>query len=103
MIYTSCILRKVTPNYNDYGARVDDTIVETEVPIIKHERIRESEFYRAGEQGLKPELRIVISSLNYNDEEELEYSGIIYTIIRIESGIDEMTIIAERKIKHAWH
>lgn len=100
MIYVSCILRKVTPNYNDFGAKAEDTVVETEVPILRHERIRESEFYRAGEQGFKPELRIVISALNYNDEEELEYGGIVYTIIRIESGIDEMTIIAERKLKH---
>lgn len=101
MIYVSCTLRKITPNYNDYGAKTDDTVVETEVPIIRYERIRESEFYRAGEQGFKPELRIVISTLNYNGEEELEYGGIIYTIIRIESGIDEMTIIAERKLKNA--
>lgn len=101
MIYVSCKLRKVTPTYNDFGARSEDKVTETEVPIIRHERIRESEFYRAGEQGFKPELRIVISTLNYNDEEELEYGGIIYTIIRVESGIDEMAIIAERKLKNA--
>ena len=100
MIYVSCILRKVTPNYNDFGARTDDTVVETEVPIIRYERIRESEFYRAGEQGFKPELRLVLSSLNYNGEEELQYGGTIYTIIRVEAGIDEVIVIAERKLKY---
>lgn len=100
MRYTSCTLRTVTPTYNDYGARGEDTITENEVPIIKVEKVKVTEFYKANEQGFKPELRIVISTLNYNDEEELEYGGVIYSIIRKEVGIDEMTIIAERKIKN---
>lgn len=45
----------------------------TEIPIINVEDVYQSEFYNASQQGLKPTLRLVISNLNYNDEEELEY------------------------------
>lgn len=101
MIYTSCKLRKITANYNEYGAKIADTITETEVPILRFEKVKVTEFYRAGEQGFRPSLRIVISNLNYNDEEELEYGDVIYSIIRKEVGIDTMVIVAERKIKNA--
>lgn len=101
MIYTSCTLRKLTINYNDFGAKIDDSIVETEVPIIRIEKVRQTEFYKASEVGFKPELRLVISTLNYNDEEELKYGEVIYSIIRKEIGIDTMILICERKIKNA--
>ena len=100
MICTSIILRKITPSYTDYGAKSTDTVVETEVPILRLEKVKATEFYRANEQGFKPELRIVISTLNYSDQEELKYNGIIYSIIRKEEDIDEMTIIAERKLEN---
>ena len=43
------------------------------VPIIKQNSIMFEEFYEANEQGIRPEVRFVISSLNYNREQELEY------------------------------
>ena len=100
MIYTSCTLRKIEPQYNDYGAKIEDKITETEIPIIRIERVRQNEFYRAGEQGMRPELRLLISVLNYNDEEEVQYGDTIYTIIRKEIGVDTMVIVCERKLKN---
>lgn len=100
MICTSIILRKMTPSYNEYGAKVADEVVETEVPIMKFEKVKAPEYYRANEQGFRPELRVVISVLNYNEEEELEYNGTIYSIIRKEEYIDTMTLIAERKLEN---
>lgn len=41
-----------------------------------------SEFYQAGLQGFKPEFRIAIWMTEYNDEENLEYKGKIFTIYR---------------------
>lgn len=101
MIYTSCTLRKLTVSYNDYGAKIADSVSETEVPIIRVEKVKQTEFYRANEIGYKPELRLVISTLNYNDEEEVQYGEIIYSIIRKEIGIDTMILVCERKIKNA--
>ena len=100
MICTSITLRKTIPQYNEYGAKTSDQVVETEVPIMKFESVRANEYYRGNEQGFRPELRVVISILNYNGEEELEYNGTIFTIIRKEEEVDTLTIIAERKLEN---
>lgn len=100
MICTSITLRKITPQYNEYGAKVRDEVVETEVPLMSFERVRANEYYRGNEQGFRPELRVVISVLNYNGEEELEYNGTTFTIIRKEEDVDTITIIAERKLEN---
>lgn len=100
MFYTSCKLRSLETQYNDFGAKIDDVVVETEVPIVKIEKVKATEFYKANEEGLKPELRIVISNVNYNGEQELEYGGTIYSVIRTEDNINDIVIIAERKLKN---
>lgn len=73
--------------------------IKTEVPIVELQDIYQSEFYNARQQGLKPTLRIVISNLNYNDEEELEYKNQIYTIIRVD-GIDyeNIALVCEKRV-----
>ena len=75
--------------------------VEVEVPIIKVEEVYANEFYEANEQGFKPTLRLRISALNYNNEEELIYMGTTYSIIRAsEPYADEIVLICERKVKN---
>ena len=74
---------------------------EVEIPIIKIEEVYANEFYEANEQGFKPSLRLRISSLNYNNEEELIYMGVIYSIIRAtEPYADETVLVCERKVKN---
>lgn len=74
---------------------------EKEIPIIRIEDIYSNEFYKANEQGYKPCLRLIISSLNYNNEEELKYMNTIYSVIRAqELNSDELALICERKIKN---
>lgn len=101
MYNTSCKLRLVEPQYNNFGARIEDLVTETEVPILRIEQVRATEFYKANEQGYRPSLRIRISNLNYNNEQELEYNNVIYTIIRTEDYLNDMLLICERKIKNA--
>lgn len=101
MYSLTCILRKTEPQYNSFGAKVEDRVIETEVPILRKERMRVNEFYQATQQGMKPELRIIISNLNYNGEQELEYMGVVYSVIRTEDYLNDMLIIAERKIENA--
>lgn len=101
MYATSCILRKIEPQYNSIGARIDDLVVETETPILRIEQVKMSEFYRANEEGYKPELRIRICNLNYDGEQELEYNNVIYSIIRTEDGLNDILIVAQRKVKNA--
>ena len=55
---------------NGYIDAVEYKIASNE---IKNEEIYSTEYYEANQQGYKPNLRIRISTLNYEDEEELEY------------------------------
>ena len=74
---------------------------EVEIPIIKVEEVYANEFYEANEQGFKPTLRLRISALNYNNEKELIYMGITYSIIRAtEPCADEVVLVCERKVKN---
>ena len=71
------------------------------IPIIKVEDVYAKEYYEANQQGHKPSLRLRISALNYENEEELIYMNKIYSIIRSqEITADEIVLICERKIKN---
>ena len=97
----SCKLLSTTIQKNSIGVQKEIKI-ETKIPIIKVEDIYASEFYKANEQGYKPNLRLRISALNYNNANELIYMNNIYSIIRIqEITADELILICERKIKNA--
>lgn len=68
------------------------------VPIISTEKVWKNEYYKASQLGLRPSLRIKLSSLNYNDEEELIYMGKEYTIIRTDGdNEDEVILICQRR------
>ena len=73
--------------------------IKTEVPIVEFQDVYQSEYYNARQQGLKPSLRLVISNLNYNDEEELEYKGQIYTIIRVDTvDYEYIALVCEKRV-----
>ena len=97
----SCKLLSTTSIKNEIGVEKANKIEEIEIPIIKIEDIYEKEFYRANEQGYKPTLRLRISSLNYDGQEELIYMNKKYSIIRTqEKTADELILVCERKIKN---
>ena len=96
----SCKLLSTTIQEDSIGVQKEVNI-EVEIPIIKVEEIYANEFYEANEQGFKPSLRLRISSLNYNNEQELIYMGVTYSIIRAtEPYADETVLICERKVKN---
>lgn len=96
----SCKLLKITTESNEIGVE-EESVVEKEVPIIKVEEIYANEFYEANEQGYKPSLRLRLSALNYDNEQELIYMNIRYSIIRAsEPYPDEVILVCERKIKN---
>lgn len=69
------------------------------VPIIKQTSILLEEYYEANQQGIRPEVRLVISTLNYNQETEFEYMGEHYSVIRTNSSnIDEIALIGSKKV-----
>lgn len=97
---TSCKLLSTNLISNNIGVQ-EEKIIEKEIPIIKIEDVYADEYYKANEQGYKPSLRLRISALNYNNEQELIYMNTFYSIIRVqEKTVDEVILICERKIKN---
>lgn len=96
----ACTLLSTTIEQDEIG-NDKETVKKKLIPIIKVEDVFAKEFYQANQQGFKPSLRLRISALNYNDEEELIYMGKTYSIIRTqEPTADEVVLICERKIKN---
>lgn len=68
------------------------------VPIISVEKVWKNEFYKASQLGLRPSIRIKLSSLNYNDEQDLIYMEKEYTVIRIDGdNEDEVVLVCQRR------
>ena len=95
----SCTLLSTSIQSNEIGVEKEVTI-QIECPIIKVEDVYANEFYEANEQGFKHNLRLRISTLNYNDEKELIYMGNTYSIIRTQEQVDETILVCERKVKN---
>lgn len=98
MIDLECTLIQVNIEKDSIGNDIE-TEIDMIVPIIQHEDIFASEFYSAGTVGMKPTLKIRISSLNYNNQTRLRYMNEEYEIIRVDKPtIDEVSLVCERKI-----
>lgn len=96
----SCKLVSVSISQDEIGVEKEN-VEKKEIPIIKVEDVNAKEFYEANQQGFKPSLRLVISSLNYENEPELIYMNTQYNIIRKqEKTADELVLICERKLKN---
>lgn len=101
----SCVLLsksyKTDANGNilkDKNGREFSEIKEIEIPIIFVKKVWKDEFYKANQLGLRPSIRIKISSLNYNDEEELIYMNKHYTVIRTDGDNDnEVVLVCQRR------
>ena len=97
----SCKLLSTTYKKNEKGILIPTGTTEREIPIIDEEDIYASEYYQANQQGYKPTLRLVISTLNYQNEDELIYMNNKYSIIRTQKkNEDELILVCERKIKN---
>ena len=101
MCDVSCKLLSTTYKKNEKGVLIPNGTEEREIPIIDEEDVYANEYYQASQQGYKPSLRLVISILNYNNEDELIYMNTKYTIIRTQKkDEDKLILVCERKIKN---
>lgn len=99
MYDVGCYLLSTAYEQDEIGNEIE-VVKKRQIPIIKIEDIYSTEYYEANQQGYKPNLRLRISTLNYCDEEELEYMGKVYSIVRVQSMVDETVLVCERKIKN---
>ena len=86
---------------DEKGVQKQTELKKVPIPIIRVEDVYSNEFYKANEKGYKPSLRLIISPLNYSNEEELIYMNVKYSVIRTqEVEADELALICERKMKN---
>lgn len=66
----------------------------------KKQSLRTNEFYSAVEVGLTPSVEFVIKRLNYNGEDEIEWNGNRYQVIRTIDPKNkfDIVLICARKI-----
>ena len=66
----------------------------------KKQSLRTNEFYSAVEVGLTPSVEFVIKRLNYNGEDEVEWNGNRYQVIRTVDPKNkfDIVLICARKI-----
>lgn len=69
-----------TFTFDDVGNQI---ATETKISIpVEVESISRDEFFRAGEQKLNPEMKILTAAVNYNNEEIVEIDSVRYGIYR---------------------
>ena len=73
--------------------------VDTRTEIFaQKESISQSEFYKGGEAGLKPDFRLITAIIDYNGEREVELDSEKYGIYRTyERDEDYIELYCERK------
>lgn len=90
-------LRAVTITADAYGVPTE-TVTTSEV-YARVESVSAAEFFDAGQNGLKPEFRFLVSAWDYNDEMELSYQGRLYSVYRTyRRNLDLVELYAERKV-----
>lgn len=81
---------------NEYKQEVE-TDTRTEIMAL-YESVSQSEFYKGGEAGLKPEFRLTTAIIDYSGEKEVELDGKRYGIYRTyEVDKDYIELYCERK------
>lgn len=74
-------------------------VSEWRTAFAEKKSIKQTEFYQAAANGLKPELVFKIWQIDYQDEDELMYEDKLYRIIRtFESDIDMLELVCERDV-----
>ena len=66
-----------------------ETPVEREV-FCNEKSVRQSEFYQAMANGLRPEIMLEIRLIDYNKEDKLSFEGSVYEILRTYNRDGEM-------------
>ena len=72
--------------------------VETRKPVLCNiKSIGRNEFYNAAMNGLKPSIIFVIHGYEYEGEQEVEFEGEIYKVIRTyATGFEEIELTCEK-------
>lgn len=91
-----------TPTYDEYG---NEVLTETRHDVFcKVRSTWHSEYYDAAQVGLHPSLTFIISHrVDYHGEQEVEYGGKRYDVIRTDwdDTSDSISLVVEEKVHDA--
>ena len=83
------------PATDEFGNPIKN---KTEKKVFANENsIGSSEYYNAASEGLRPEVKFEIRTVEYDSEKEIKYNGDIYNIIQSQS-MGEKTILTCEKV-----
>ncbi len=82
-------LISVSETVDDMG---DIVQVKTETEVFVNKKsIRQSEYYQALSVGLKPEIMFEVRTIDYSNEETIEFDGKDYNITRVFTKNEEVS------------
>ena len=97
------VITLITLSYaqNDYGVQIPTETTKDIYCDVKS--ISQTEFYAAGESGLKPELRFDVFAYDYSGEKLIEYNGNRYAVYRTyQRSNNVLELYTERKVGLKW-
>lgn len=74
------LINKIS-RFDDIGNEIAASESST-LSYAKAQSVKTNEFYSAVEVGLTPSVEFVVKRLNYNGEQEVEWNGVRYYVIR---------------------
>lgn len=91
------LISKCQTEPNEIGDLVE--VLEKRIVFCCEKSISQSEFYQAQAQGLKPQLKLIVKVVDYNNEEFIEYDGVRYHVLRtFKSSSEDIELILEGDI-----
>lgn len=91
-------LIKENVTVDQYGNEAVTTGAPREV-FASVKSVGRNEFYAAAHAGLKPEIVLQIRAVDYQGEEQAEYNGLTYQVIRTyQTSTDWIELVCERKV-----
>lgn len=80
------------------GQYVPSEEVKDEI-LVSEESITRTEFFKAGQNGMRPEIMLKTASVNYSGQSEVEYEGTRYSIYRTHKvpESDEIELYLQKK------
>lgn len=86
---------------DDWGNPIPN-IIEWDV-FAERMSVRQSEFYQAANQGLKPSIVFEIYTEEFQDAELVKYDGQDYSIVRTyQKTLDRLELICEKKVANGF-
>ena len=92
-----CVLIGSTTRRDEYGvSRPTETRIKR---FCRVQSVSGTEFFEAGQSGIRPQYRIAMLRTEYDGEQVVEYAGRRYTVYRTyEQGLDLIELYVEERV-----